>query len=96
MNCAKAVGDLGLLADLVGTMLLAFPIIGQRKLYTLAQKLKAEKVEAGTAGGPANWDENDLSPTSEGIVRDMRLARVGIVMVMIGFLLQLIGSFLPN
>jgi hypothetical protein len=84
---------LGLLFDIVGVFLLASPIIRHSCQYGRAKEIARRKAEAGAANQPV-FDDDEIGFTAETLIWDVRLAWMGVGFASIGFLLQIVGSFL--
>ena len=94
MTASQLLSIIGLLSDLVGVVLLAWPIFAPGGLYSRTKKI-AEGRDWGDGGGGAA-EEKTLAPSSMEIVNQFRFGQYGLCLIILGFILQGVGVWLSN
>ncbi len=95
MTASQLLSIIGLLSDLVGVVLLAWPIFAPGGLYSRAKKIAEGRDWEKDDGGWAA-EEKTLAPSSMEIVNQFRFGQYGLCLIILGFILQGVGVWLSN
>jgi hypothetical protein len=95
LSASQTTTVIGLLLDIVGVIFLAMPIIGRSRQYRKATGIARKKKDAAAKDVPSYMDE-EIGFTVESLIRDIRLAWLGVALAVLGFAFQVAGTLIRN